>query len=145
MTKPSWTVLYNIVSPERGDYVGTGWEFFTLETDAQKCFDRHVKAGNCPTKRPYESFVDFHHLGAAHKWGHRDTSLMTLIYHRQTFEYQLRRINEALLFIKRDKESGEYTNAAHQNAWSGWKMAVGIYDKDNKDQDKADICMIKEI
>lgn len=50
---PSWTVLTNLVSPERPTWTGMSWEFFDLERDAQACYDRHIKLGNCPTKRPF--------------------------------------------------------------------------------------------
>lgn len=68
MNQPMWTVCYNIVSRESLRWVGTGWEFFDNECDAQACFDRHVKNGNCPTKRPYYRARDRIHLGAAHTW-----------------------------------------------------------------------------
>jgi len=64
---PKWTVLYNIVSAESDQWVGTGWEFFDSEEAASRCYVRHVASGNCPTKRPYHSF-DREHLGAAHRW-----------------------------------------------------------------------------
>ena len=67
MDLPKWTVLYNIVSEESKRWVGTGHEFFDEESDAQHCFDRHVKAGNQPTKRPFYLSADKSHLGAVHK------------------------------------------------------------------------------
>jgi hypothetical protein len=63
---PKWTVLYNIVTPG-STWIGTGWEFFDDETEAQKRFDHHVAIGNCPTKRPYSQPCDWQHLGAAHR------------------------------------------------------------------------------
>lgn len=66
--KPKWTVVYNIVSPESSKWVGTGWEFFDDEEDAQACYDRHVASGNTPTKRPYHDGCDKPHLGAAHQF-----------------------------------------------------------------------------
>jgi len=68
MKKPNWTVLYNIVSPESDKWVGTGWEFFDSERDADLCYSRQNRLGNCPTKRPYSHSVDFSHLGAAHQY-----------------------------------------------------------------------------
>lgn len=66
--KPRWTVLYNVVSKENDRWIGTGWEFFDNENDAQKCYDRHVTEGNCPTKRYYYEKLDRYHLGAAHRF-----------------------------------------------------------------------------
>jgi hypothetical protein len=63
---PKWTVLYNIVSPENNNFVGTGWEFFDNEQDAQLCYNRQAHNGNVPTKRPFYP-TDGEHLGAAHK------------------------------------------------------------------------------
>ncbi len=65
--KPKWTVLYNIVSKENGWFIGTGWEFFEDEKDAEMCYERQLAAGNCPTKRPFYLRVDGHHLGATHR------------------------------------------------------------------------------
>jgi hypothetical protein len=65
---PRWTVLYNIVSKENDRWVGTAWEFFDDERDAQKCYDRQIREGNCPTKRPYYDKCDRPHLGAAHQF-----------------------------------------------------------------------------
>lgn len=65
---PNWTVTYNIVSPESNSWVGTGWEFFTDEKDAQKAYDRHISLGNVPTKRPYYDKHDAVHLGAIHDY-----------------------------------------------------------------------------
>lgn len=66
MSLPRWTVHYNVVSPESGRWTGSGWEFFDEERDAQSCYERNLKAGNCPTKRPFHEPVDGPHLGAAH-------------------------------------------------------------------------------
>lgn len=68
--KPNWTVLCSIVSPEDSAYVGTSWEFFTLETHAQACYSRHALLGNNATMRPYHD-NDYVHLSAAHKWGNQ--------------------------------------------------------------------------
>ena len=71
---PRWTVVYNTISPENSKWIGTGWEFFDEEKDAQTCYDRHIKLGNCPTKRFYYQGIDpnkpkydYFHLGAAHR------------------------------------------------------------------------------
>ena len=64
--EPKWTVNYNIVSKENDCWVGTGWEFFDLESDAQKCYNRQIDLGNCPCKRPYYRKSDWSHLGAVH-------------------------------------------------------------------------------
>lgn len=64
--EPCWTVHYNIVSPESDRWIGDGWEFFDEEDQATRCFERHHRAGDCPTKRPYYRATDIHHLGAAH-------------------------------------------------------------------------------
>ena len=66
MSYPQWTVLYNIVSEESDKWVGTGWEFFDDEAQATKCYERQIKNGNCPTKRPFYSSQDAQHLGAVH-------------------------------------------------------------------------------
>lgn len=63
--KPEWTLVYNIVSPESDEWVGTGWEFFTKWDDAYNAMLRHTKLGNVPTLRPYHD-LDERHLGAAH-------------------------------------------------------------------------------
>lgn len=65
-SRPGWTVVYNIVSPEDSAWVGTGWEFFNDEVNAESCRLRHQRAGNVPTKRPYHE-NDGKHLGAAHR------------------------------------------------------------------------------
>ena len=67
MHRPKWTVSYNISSPENLFWVGTGCEFFDKESEAQACYDRQIKAGNCATKRPYHEGADYPHLGAAHR------------------------------------------------------------------------------
>lgn len=69
---PKWTVLYNIVSVESEEFVGTGWEFFNDAEDASTCYRRHHDAGNCPTKRPFHRKCDIPHLGAHHRarFGH---------------------------------------------------------------------------
>jgi len=63
--RPTWTVLYNILSPESRRWIGTGWEFFYSDSEAEECYIRHIKNGNCPTKRRYHT-SDRSHLGAAH-------------------------------------------------------------------------------
>lgn len=64
--EPSWTVLYNIVSPESRRWIGTGWEFFDSHTDAEKCVERLTKAGDVAMMRPFHP-NDRPHLGAAHR------------------------------------------------------------------------------
>lgn len=68
MDKPNWTVLYNIISPENSKYVGTGWEFFDKEEDADKCYARHRDNGCCPSKRPFFEKLDRAHMGAARRF-----------------------------------------------------------------------------
>src|SRR5690349_17653770 len=68
MNLPMWTVCYNIVSKESPRWVGTGWEFFDNEADAQACYVRLEQAGCFPTKRPYHHVVDRNHLGAHHQF-----------------------------------------------------------------------------
>jgi|SRR3990172_11159695 len=63
---PAWTVCYNIVSEENDRFVGTGWEFFDNKRDADSCYERQCKNGNCPTKRPFYLSQDGQHLGAIH-------------------------------------------------------------------------------
>ena len=65
--EPKYTVLYNIVSVENKQWVGTGWEFFDDSDQAMACYDRHIMAGNCPCKRPYHK-DDRVHLGAVHRF-----------------------------------------------------------------------------
>lgn len=60
---PLWTVCYNIVSSESDAWIGTGWEFFNDEANATACYQRHQRAGNVPTKRPFYNSVDVEHLG----------------------------------------------------------------------------------
>lgn len=70
---PRWTVHYNIVSVENARWIGQGWEFFDDEKDAQASYDRQIRLGNCPTKRPYYDKSDRPFLGAAHRfWLERD-------------------------------------------------------------------------
>lgn len=65
MKNPEWVVCYNIKSkPDK--WVGTGWEFFDKETDAEDCYDHQIAIGNCPTKRKYYDKTDIIHLGAIH-------------------------------------------------------------------------------
>ena len=72
---PRWTVLYNIVSEESNQWVGTGWEFFDEESDAKACYHRHSTNGNCATKRPFCFKVDGIHLGPIHQLrGARDVT-----------------------------------------------------------------------
>lgn len=66
MDTPKWTIRYDIVSSESGRWIGTGWEFFDLETDASRAYQRHIDLGNCPTKRPFHP-NDAKHLGACHR------------------------------------------------------------------------------
>lgn len=67
MKAPTWTVLYNVVSVESPTFVGTGWEFFDDQALAQKCYQRHADAGNCPTRRPFNEACDRPHMGAVHR------------------------------------------------------------------------------
>ncbi len=64
---PRWTVCYNITSPENRTWLGSGWEFFDSESDADISYKRHLHLGNCPTKRPYYHKTDFDHLGVIHQ------------------------------------------------------------------------------
>lgn len=64
MDLPKYTVLYDIVSKENNKWVGTGWEFFDDEYEAQKCYDRHMQTGNSPCKREYFHPVDYNYLGS---------------------------------------------------------------------------------
>lgn len=61
---PRWTVAANITT-DGIPWVGTSWEFFDDEKDANRCYMKHVKAGNVPTKRPFRLETDISHLGAA--------------------------------------------------------------------------------
>jgi len=48
---PKWTVMINL----RGkDYVGTTWEFFREEADADACVQNHRMMGNGAVKVPFE-------------------------------------------------------------------------------------------
>jgi hypothetical protein len=64
MSRPKWTVLYNIVNGTK--WVGTGWEFFDTEDDAATAYKQKISEGHCPTKRPFHK-NDNVHLGAAHR------------------------------------------------------------------------------
>ena len=64
---PRWTVTYNIVSPENGRWIGRGWEFFDEELEAMAAYERHGRAGNCATMRPFYRKTDIEHMGAAHQ------------------------------------------------------------------------------
>lgn len=66
MITPAWTVLYNIVSKENSKWIGTGWEFFDEESEASKCYKRHLNSNNTPIKRKYHK-NDKVHLGAVHR------------------------------------------------------------------------------
>jgi len=63
---PRWTVVSNILSLESDKWVGTCWEFFDEESQAEECYTRQIEAGNTPTKRPYFESSDRGHLGAVH-------------------------------------------------------------------------------
>lgn len=65
VNQPRWTVHYNIRSRRNDYWVGTGWEFFTYEDDAQECYYWHYDHGNVPTIRPFHP-NDWPNLGAAH-------------------------------------------------------------------------------
>lgn len=65
--RPRWTVVSNILSPESDKWVGTCWEFFDEESQAEECYTRQIEAGNTPTKRPYFEISDRGHLGAVHR------------------------------------------------------------------------------
>ena len=68
MTRPRWTVLYNIVSPESNKWIGKGYEFFDKKEDAEKAYLRVRGEGKCGTKRPYHSVDDkFLHMVPAPK------------------------------------------------------------------------------
>ena len=72
-SKPRWTVVSNVVSPEDSTWVGTCWEFFDREEQAKHCYDRQIQSGNSPAKRPYYEKTDQDHLGAVHRM--RDNKL----------------------------------------------------------------------
>ncbi len=61
---PKWTIHYK--SGRHGYWIGTAWEFYDEETDAQKRYDElsRIEAVS-PTERPYHP-SDRQHLGAAH-------------------------------------------------------------------------------
>jgi hypothetical protein len=61
---PAWTLSYNVKTPG-SRWIGTAWEFFDDEVQAQRRFDELRAADAYPTKRPYHSY-DRVHLGAAH-------------------------------------------------------------------------------
>lgn len=73
MNFPKWTVLTNLVSPESDKWIGMSWECFDTEQQAQDCYDRHIKLGNSPTKRPFYFECDFPHLAAIHKWHYEES------------------------------------------------------------------------
>lgn len=62
--RPSYTLVYNIVNASK--WVGTGWEFFDTEEDAEARYEELNKQGHCCTLRPYHN-TDSIHLGAAHR------------------------------------------------------------------------------
>lgn len=64
---PKFTVFTNLVSPENGEFVGMSWEFFTEPEHASLCYQRHIKAGNVPTIRPYHHNTDNVRMGAIHR------------------------------------------------------------------------------
>ncbi|KKM74951.1 hypothetical protein LCGC14_1395130 [marine sediment metagenome] len=66
MIEPKWTVVCNLLSPESDTWTGTSWEFFEKEEEAEACFNRHDRAGDCPTKRPFYRRTDLLHLANAH-------------------------------------------------------------------------------
>jgi hypothetical protein len=68
-SEPRWTVHYNI---NCGDWVGTGWEFFNSDDEAQDCYEAVQRNGDVPTKRPYHRATDEKHLGAIHRQGASD-------------------------------------------------------------------------
>lgn len=43
------------------------WEFFTELDAAILCRQRHLKAGNVPSLRPYYHNTDNKHMGAVHR------------------------------------------------------------------------------
>ncbi len=64
--RPKWTVFYNISSHENDRWVGTGWEFFSEQYEAEKCFCRQMDLGNVPTLRAFHE-SDRQHMGAVHR------------------------------------------------------------------------------
>lgn len=67
MRYPKWTVCYNIRGSV-GDppWVGTGWEFFDDERDAQGRQDELSGTGVASCRRPFHP-SDEVHLGACHR------------------------------------------------------------------------------
>lgn len=66
--EPKWTVVSNVVSPENNKrWVGTSWEFFDEEKEAQACYRRNTGLGNSSTVRPFHLKTDLPHMGAAHR------------------------------------------------------------------------------
>lgn len=59
---PKWTVRYNIVN-KHSPWIGTGWEFFDSEREAEIAYKKHIDLGNVPTKRPFHRACDTKHLG----------------------------------------------------------------------------------
>lgn len=59
---PKYTVITNIVSPEKPGFTGTCWEFFTDEGHASLCYQRQLKAGNVPTLRKFHH-TDIERMG----------------------------------------------------------------------------------
>ena len=64
--KPKWTVIYNLPTRESA-WIGTAWEFYEEESNAQRRYDELVKDGRYPTKRPYHRDNDRSHLAAVHE------------------------------------------------------------------------------
>lgn len=50
---PKWTVRANLRRTEKTVWIGKSIEFFDDETEADKCYSRHVEAGDTPTKRRF--------------------------------------------------------------------------------------------
>lgn len=67
MRKPNWTVLYNIAN-NGSPYIGTAWEFFDHENQADDCLTRQRMNGNIPCKRPFHEATDRPHMGACHRY-----------------------------------------------------------------------------
>lgn len=67
MGRPTWTVYYNIVSPECDKWVGTGYEFFDTKEQAEAAQKRLTLLGNVVGVRPFYK-NDEPHLGAAHRY-----------------------------------------------------------------------------
>ena len=62
---PRFTVGYNIGSGDRR-WIGTGWEFFDSEEDAERCYKQLVAQGHVPFRRPFHRGCDIPHMAAAH-------------------------------------------------------------------------------